>query len=1503
MFRRSLLCAVVLCLMSFQSGLWAQGRSSGSDNAKPAMPDEWADYIKWRSIGPANMGGRITSLAVYEADPSIWYVATASGGLLKTVNNGQTFEHLFDDQSTVSIGDVQVCQSDPDIVWVGTGESNPRNSVSWGDGVYKSTDGGKTWKNTGLEETFQIGRIAIHPDDPDTVYVGALGRLWGPSEQRGLFKTTDGGENWEKILFVNDETGVIDVRMHPRDPDNLLVATYERQRDGFDGNDPGKKYGDGSGLYRTTDGGQTFEEVTAGLPTCKKGRIGLDWYRKNPKYVFAIVESEKIASVPENAGYAGLSGEDADAGARVTDVVEDSPAEKAGLEIDDIVLQVNGQFVHSYDEMLKALRQNVAGDEVKLVLSRDREQKNITIELGNRPRRRGRNGRPRSSEFTGTLGGQAANLQGQQGQENEHEYGGVYMSRDAGVTWQRINTLNPRPMYYSQIRVDPSDRNNLYVLGTSLYRSADGGETFEGDGGQGIHPDHHALWIDPENGQHMVLGNDGGIYVTWNRMDNWEHLNRMAIGQFYHVGIDAEDDYKVYGGLQDNGSWGGPMRVGTAGPTNSDWFRVGGGDGFITLVDPTDPDQVYFESQNGAMGRINFRTGERGFVRPRPPRGTRYRFNWKTPFVLSPHNPEIHYSAGNHVFRSVSKGDNVQAISPEITNSDRGAGSAISESPLAAGVLYVGTTDGAVWMTRDDGKTWEEIFVQPVAPEEEKDEEEKDEEEKDEEEDKESAEPADPSGEQGESGEASVEAADQPAADQSPPETEDADMAEEAEPAADPAAGQDGSEAAAEADQAVLDKLSGNWRGTLNVERLPEDQRWIEITIGKDDQGKLSGSFTTPRNETLLSGFRYDAESEMYRFEGTNDRLEARFECRLTEDGLRGQVDVGDTKLEFEASRVDDQADLPVVTPVVVPARLAASASRWQEDDPVSGLWKAMMQSDQIPEGQGEFELELKMDEQGEITGMVSSMMGEMEVFDGSFNAESGKLRFKISSEEAGMEADISGTIEGSSLAGKISGGGGQFQMEFVAERETAGEPVAGTDDSPQSASPPASEAPQAGKSTDPVTAADDDPVTGTWDGKFVSEFMQGDRAKFQMGLKKSADGSISGWYQTSQGSGEISEGKFDADKKTLSFLAVSERSELDFSGSLAGNKLSGDVDIVGRSFSFEFESSRTSTRYSPAGEAEEPEEAPGSGSRLGDLLPGPRWVSSLEASHHKPGRVYITLDGHRSNDDEPYVLVSENYGKTWASLRGNLPASAGSTRVVREDIENENLLFLGCEFSAWVSIDRGQTWTRFSGGLPTVAVHEFAIHPSSGEIVAGTHGRSLWVADISPLRQLDEKTLDKEVALLQPNPVIRWSSRTSRGEDGLNRFEGAAPDQNAEIFYYLGNRTQNVKLTISDLLGNEIRSFDGQDTPGLHQVVWDLRRAGQESSGGRNRFRRAASVPAGKYLVTLNAGGQQFKQLLEIKADPTSDQGSATQQQQEFDDFWFGLTDEESPDAGPRDH
>ncbi|HYV36570.1 MAG TPA: hypothetical protein VE988_12735, partial [Gemmataceae bacterium] len=493
--------------------------------AEPGLPDSVIRNFNWRCVGPANMSGRITAFAVYEADPSCYWVASASGGLVKTINNGITFEHQFDKEATVSIGDVAVAPSDRNIVWVGTGEANPRNSVSYGDGVYKSTDGGKTWKNMGLKATFQIGKILIHPTNPNIVYVGALGRCYGPNAERGLFKTTDGGQSWTKIFYKDDKTGVIDMAMHPSDPNTILVAMYERLRDGhdrylgkglpepYDAYDPIVRFGANAGIYKTTDGGKSFAKMTDGLPTCKLGRIGLDYHRKDPNIVYAVVDCENIG--------------------------KGNPGKK-----------------------------DVGPDDKKKI---DVPAEEEAPQMGGGGGKGGSAGRPHQS----TYGGQAPNVQDQQG-PNGWDYGGVYRSEDGGKTWKRVNSLNPRPMYFSVVKVDPLQDNFVYVLGVSQHKSKDGGKTFTGDAGKGVHSDGHAMWINPKDGRHILIGCDGGWYVSYDRTVNWDHLNNMALGQYYHVAMCNKQPYWLYGGLQDNGTWGIPsVGLKGRGPINEDVVSVG----------------------------------------------------------------------------------------------------------------------------------------------------------------------------------------------------------------------------------------------------------------------------------------------------------------------------------------------------------------------------------------------------------------------------------------------------------------------------------------------------------------------------------------------------------------------------------------------------------------------------------------------------------------------------------------------------------------------------------------------------------------------------------------------------------------------------------------------------------------------------------------------------------------------------------------------------------------
>jgi photosystem II stability/assembly factor-like uncharacterized protein len=566
--------------------------------------------IEWRNTGPAIMGGRIADLAVVESDPATFYVGTATGGVWKTTNHGTTWETVFDNESTSSVGDVTLALSNPNIVWVGTGEPQNRQSSPWGNGVYKSTDAGRTWSHMGLANTHHISRIQIHPSNPDVVYVAAVGHLWGPNPERGVYKTSDGGATWDLVLFVDENTGAIDLAMDPGDPETLFAAMYQRRRTGFGFNGGGP----GSGLYRTTDGGENWTELTNGLPEGDKGRIGIDIYRRDGNIVFAIIEA-----------------------------------------------------------------------------------------------RQGR---------------------------------GVYRSMDRGETWEFRSETNNRPMYYSQIRVDPNDPERLYAGGSNLFRSSDGGKTFTPDAASEVHSDHHALWIDPNNSKHLILGGDGGVSVSFDRSDHWRQLNNMILAQFYEIGVDMRDPYYVCGGLQDNGSWCGPSNtLSNEGIRNKDWYNVGSGDGFYAVIDPNNPDVMFAESQGGFITRVDLTTEERTYVRPigRPGDDEEmpsYNWNWDTPVVLSSHDPATIYIGSNVVFRSTDRGFTWEQFSPDLTKqtdrdtleimgvqlrrpilsrndgiSSYGNMTSISESPLNPDLVYAGTDDGNLQVTRDGGVTWTNVVT------------------------------------------------------------------------------------------------------------------------------------------------------------------------------------------------------------------------------------------------------------------------------------------------------------------------------------------------------------------------------------------------------------------------------------------------------------------------------------------------------------------------------------------------------------------------------------------------------------------------------------------------------------------------------------------------------------------------------------------------------------------------------------------------------------------------
>lgn len=581
--------------------------------AEPALDAVMLRNVKARSIGPAVMGGRISGIAMDPSDPSTFYVALGTGGVMKTTNNGITFDGIFEKEAVAAIGAVAVAPSDSKVIWVGTGEANDRNSSSWGGGVYRSTDGGDTWTHTGLKSSRTIARIVVHPNDPRTAWVAAMGDLWNFGGERGLYKTMDGGATWKRVLGAHapydSRVGCGDVSMDPSDPNVLYAALYARQRTPWsflsgtaitDGKDLG-------GIFKSTDGGETWKKLDKGLPG-STGRIGLSIHRKNPKIVYAVVQSEE----------GGTSG------------------------IDDI----------------------------------------------------------------------------------RSKRGGVFRSDDGGESWTRMSGLNPRPFYFSQIRVDPENDQRIYVLGFALHVSEDGGKTFREDLFEKVHPDNHALAIDWRNPKRLLLGTDGGLYQSFDGGKAWGHLTNLAAGEFYRINYDMSAPYRICGGLQDNLNWVGPSRTRTKdGIVNSDWINIGGGDGFYCVFDPDDPEIVYTESQEGVVHRMNMRNGQVKLLRPEPAEGQpRLRFHWNSPLIGSRHAKGTLYLAGNRVFRMTAQGEHWQMISPDLSTQDPnktvtvGSGAenyavvyTLAESPVKAGMLWAGTDDGKLWLTENDGQNWTDL--------------------------------------------------------------------------------------------------------------------------------------------------------------------------------------------------------------------------------------------------------------------------------------------------------------------------------------------------------------------------------------------------------------------------------------------------------------------------------------------------------------------------------------------------------------------------------------------------------------------------------------------------------------------------------------------------------------------------------------------------------------------------------------------------------------------------
>ncbi|MFK7742720.1 MAG: PDZ domain-containing protein [Planctomycetota bacterium] len=737
---------------------------------QPAFSEAAIEQLAWRHLGPANPMGRMTDIAVPRQDSNTWLVGTAGGGLWRTQNAGTTWQCIFNRQGSVSIGDVAVAPSDPDVIWIGTGEENARNSVQWGDGVYRSTDGGESFEHKGLRETFQIGHVEIHPNDPNTVYVAALGHLWGSNAERGVYRTRDGGDSWELVLDKGDgKTGCIDVRLHPEDPNIVFACLYERRRDGFDGNDPSVRFGEHSGLYKSEDGGDTWRQLQNGLPTTPLwGRSGIDLLASAPDTMFAIIETERSGwqrgdrkdrldsdppadgagnsnrrarrpargSAIMGIGTQGKDGGEDTPGAVLTTVTEKGPAEGVGLAVGDRITAIDGETVATYADLIEIVRDSRAAQKVEVVYMRGDAIKSTELVFGRRENQLLRAaGRP-NGPYSGRLFGQIANKQKAQG-ELGYETGGVFRSDDRGETWQRVNSLTERPFYYSVIRVDPQTPDNIYCVGTTLWGSADGGEKFAGIN-RGIHVDFHNIWIDPADSDHLVAICDGGVNESYDRGKSWQLHQGFSAAQYYDCAVDNSVPYNVIGGLQDNGTWVVPSRTRYRdGITLHDCFKIYSGDGFGAQIDPLEPHVVFATSQNGNCGVVDTRTGARArLTRGRLPNGEQAKFNWDAPFVLSPHNRLTLYHAGDHLFRgdrnshldnrrtrsrqgpiTNQRGIRMTCVSPRLGSSEKGTATALAESPIVQGLIYVGTDDGALWRRSpatsnepgEDAPTWQRI--------------------------------------------------------------------------------------------------------------------------------------------------------------------------------------------------------------------------------------------------------------------------------------------------------------------------------------------------------------------------------------------------------------------------------------------------------------------------------------------------------------------------------------------------------------------------------------------------------------------------------------------------------------------------------------------------------------------------------------------------------------------------------------------------------------------------
>lgn len=630
------------------------------------------------NIGPTIMSGRVVDIDVNPENTTEFYVGYASGGVWYTNNNGTTFTPVLDNSPTQNVGDIAIDWKNGTI-WVGTGESNSSRSSYSGIGILKSTDKGKTWQNVGLTDSHHIGRIIINKNNPNEVVVGVIGHLYSANKERGIYKTTDGGKTWKNVLFINDLTGVIDISVSPKNPNILYAASWERIRKSwnFDGD------GNNSAIYKSTDGGTSWKKITTkgkGFPVGKGvGRIGLASFNDNVVYAFLDNQFRRPA-MPKKKG--------------------------SGIQKDDFKTMTVADFSKLNNKQLNGYLRSNRFDKKETATSVKAAVKNGTIKPSHLATYlEDANSRLFDSPVIGAE---------------------VYKSTNGGKTWKKTHkgyldgVYSSYGYYFGIIGVSGLDQNKIYIGGVPLLKSDDGGKTFSNIGGANVHSDHQALWVNPNKAGHVVNGNDGGINITFDDGENWSKNNPQAVGQFYAINVDNKKPYNVYGGLQDNGVWYGPSNYrfskGWEGRGSYPYKGIGGGDGMQVQIDNRDNETVYSGSQFGYYYRVNLKTGKRISIHPKHELGdSPYRYNWQTPILLSPHNQDILYMGANKLLRSMDQGATFQVISGDLTTGGKkgnvpyGTLASISESPFQFGLIYTGSDDGLIHITKDGGNSWENI--------------------------------------------------------------------------------------------------------------------------------------------------------------------------------------------------------------------------------------------------------------------------------------------------------------------------------------------------------------------------------------------------------------------------------------------------------------------------------------------------------------------------------------------------------------------------------------------------------------------------------------------------------------------------------------------------------------------------------------------------------------------------------------------------------------------------